>query len=363
MKVLFTGRYNESEILSGPEKVSKRIFHEYIKSNPSVFAEYFFDGREYSFIKKIYGSYVIAKFGESKVLRLGLVKLFRLLFTHKPSTIHIISYERFSLICFLYKFFAKVNIVYTVHGIISYENEKLKNSGSFHYYKDRFCEYVFLNYSDKLIFLSDTSLLNAGKYYKIDNSRIKIIPNGIDEVFFHTGIIKKNNYSENLKIVFIGEIERKEKGFDFMIDALNKTGINIELFVLGLNNSFDINNFNNISLTFANKKNTEEFAQFLLDKDIYISSSYYEQFSISAVECMSAGLVPLVTKETGMSSFIDNVTNGFTFNYNDYKELADKILLLNSDREKLNLLSSGAKKIFNSLSWKNIFDQYKDVYK
>ena len=38
--------------------------------------------------------------------------------------------------------------------------------------------------------------------------------------------------------------------------------------------------------------NTEELAQFLTDKDVFISSSCYEQFSLAAVESM-AGLVPI----------------------------------------------------------------------
>ena len=44
MKIVYLGRYNESEILTGPEKVAKRIFHNIIEMIPySVFNEYYFD--------------------------------------------------------------------------------------------------------------------------------------------------------------------------------------------------------------------------------------------------------------------------------------------------------------------------------
>ena len=55
MKVIFIGTYNESEILSGPEKVCKRVFEEYSKIDDTIFIQYFQDGRKYSYFKKLFG--------------------------------------------------------------------------------------------------------------------------------------------------------------------------------------------------------------------------------------------------------------------------------------------------------------------
>ncbi|MBK6915083.1 MAG: hypothetical protein IPH11_15985 [Ignavibacteriales bacterium] len=51
MKILFLGRYEQSEILNGPEKVAKRIFTGLQDKTESVFIEYFFDGSKYSIWK------------------------------------------------------------------------------------------------------------------------------------------------------------------------------------------------------------------------------------------------------------------------------------------------------------------------
>ena len=48
-----------------------------------------------------------------------------------------------------------------------------------------------------------------------------------------------------------------------------------------------------------------ELATFFNDKDIIISTSSYETFSLAVVEAMATGLVPVVTKETGMSRYVD----------------------------------------------------------
>jgi len=61
MKIVYIGRYNESEILTGPEKVAKRIFHNMTKINSNcVFVEYFFDGAKYNIWKKLFGKEKIA---------------------------------------------------------------------------------------------------------------------------------------------------------------------------------------------------------------------------------------------------------------------------------------------------------------
>lgn len=75
MKIFFLGRYNQSEYLSGPEKVAKRIYAESVKDYESVFIEYFFDGREFGFSKKLFGREKIKSVGSLKIFRFGIISL------------------------------------------------------------------------------------------------------------------------------------------------------------------------------------------------------------------------------------------------------------------------------------------------
>ena len=93
MNVVYIGRYNDTEILSGPEKAAKRIFHEQIKHCEGTFIQYFFDGRQYGLIKKLFGKDV-KDVHNSKVYTLGLFRIVPLLIKLKPQIIHYISYER-----------------------------------------------------------------------------------------------------------------------------------------------------------------------------------------------------------------------------------------------------------------------------
>ncbi|MEO8664341.1 MAG: glycosyltransferase family 4 protein [Ignavibacteria bacterium] len=357
MKIIFLGRYNQTEILTGPEKVAKRIFAEFTKREPAVFAEYFFDGTKYGILKKLFGKEKIQDVNGSPVVRMGLFQLLKLLFSSKPGIIHIITYERFTVVAFLYKLFRKVRIFYNVHGIIIHENTKYKSVPAAYFYKDIFCEKIFMKYSDRLIFLSDESLKIASTYYKINSSKISILPNGIDEIFHVKGEEKVYSTDVVLKIAFTGSIERKEKGFAFLDGALSKVSFVFQLYLAGNSELSDKENY-----IFVPFKDTDSYAEFICGMDVFISASEYEPFSISTAEAMAAGVLPVVTKETGMSEYVQNNVNGFVFNFGATDELGKILEKIHSDRSLIQRYSQKAKDIYEVLNWSNVCSLYKNLY-
>ena len=364
MKIIFLGRYNPSENLRGPEKAAKRLFESVASRNPdTIFIEYFFDGREFNYAKKIFGAEKIVEGGKA-IFRLGIVRLFFLLLKENPEIIHLVTFERFAFVAFIYKIFTKVKIVYTVHGIIFFENNYLKENLPFFYkVKDKYFEKLVFDYSDKIIFLSNISLKSAAKYLKIDKEKIEIIPNGIDECFYEVQRIPKQEKEAPLKIVFVGDYFRKEKGLDFLMNSLKDIHFPIELFIISKPTViYDSLNSLYLKIKFIDKLEQEKYAKFLNDKDIIISSSFYENFSISVVEAMAAGLVPIVTKETGMSELIQNGVNGFVFNYGDSFMLIKLLNILSEDFPKLKIINTNVRKIFVQLSWEKIAADYSILY-
>lgn len=363
MKVLFAGRYNEADILSGPEKVAKRIFRECSEIYDCAFAEYFFDGNRYSFFKKLFGFETVLKSHNSRIFRTGILKLFFYLFRNNPENIHIITYERFALICFLYKIFSGVNIIYNIHGLIIHEQKTHRGVSFFYKLKNKFSERIFMKYSDKLIFLSDISLKTAQKYYRIDLNKVNIIPNGADAVFHENEKPINNNTGNNLRIVFSGEYLRKEKGLAFFLDALNTLDFPAEVYIISSRDE-SINLANGkVKIHFTEKMDTKSLSDFYRDKDIFVSASSYEQFSIAAAEAMCAGVIPVVSFESGISEYITEGINGFKFLYGDVKQLVSQLKFLNDNRLKLSKYSENAKKIYSLLSWKVIFSSYKALYR
>lgn len=358
MKV-FLGRYNETEILSGPEKVAKRIFDAFSEKD-SVFITYFFDGREHGFFEKLFGKKIIKK---DKVFRMGIIRLYLYLLAKKPGYIHIITFERFATVAYKIKKLHKTKIFYTVNGIVVHEDSLNKKISDSLRKRDKEAETKFFTLSDKLIFLSKRSAENAGKYYDTTEEKTAFIPNGIDKAFNDTGKKRKINREEKLKIVFAGDAWKQEKGFAFFQDTMNKLSISPEIYIVGNTEGVMFNFGKHVSANIYGKMTTEAFAEFLKDKDLFFSSSSYEQFSITAVESMAAGLVPVVTKETGMSEYISEGRNGFIVGHGDIGSAVSVIESLHSDRDKLSAVSAEAVKMFDLLNWSKVTEMYKELYK
>lgn len=357
MKTIFIGRYNQTEFLTGPEKVAKRIFSEYTKKDKSVFIEYFFDGKKYGIFKKLFGSEIIADIENGTVLRLGLVSVLLFLLKHKPDFVHIITYERFAVTAYIYRIFFSTRIFYNVHGIIIHENLNFRKTGRLYFLKDKLCEYIIFKFTDKLLFLSEESVRIADLYYSFDKIKVKIFPNGSDEIFYLKSNDRKFQSHEKLKIVFNGDTGRKEKGFDFLVNALNHCKFPFELYCQDNTNADFPEYFYKIPFM-----DTESYAGFLSDKDIAVSSGMYEPFSISAAESMTAGLVTAVTRQTGIERFIISGANGFVFDYGNTDELVRILNYLYSNRNNLEMLSRKSSEIYKLLNWEKVFETYQLLY-
>lgn len=362
MKTVFAGRYNKSEILNGPEKAAKRIFHEYSKIGECAFIEYFFDGNKYSIFKKLFGFEVAATKTNSEILRLGIFRFLIYLFKQKPVNIHIVTFERFILTAFFYKLFFNVNIIYNVHGIITFEDKLNNKAGFVLKAKNKLCEKIFMTKSDYLVFLSERSINKAKEYYKLDSNKIVIIPNGIDECFLNPVCQKIINYSDKLKIVFQGNLKRKEKGLTFLLQSLAESEINAELYVISDNIDFDTVGIDNLKIFPVKKMTTDELSKFYKDKDVFVCASFYEQFSIAAAEAVAAGLTALISEESGISEYITNGENGFLFKYGDKFKIKEILSVLNSDRQILKYIRDNSVSFSSRFTWDSVFNKYHDLY-
>jgi glycosyltransferase involved in cell wall biosynthesis len=365
MDLIYIGRYCKDEILKGPEKVAKRIFNNYTVNHKSLFIEYYFDGKKYGILKKLFGKETVETINGSDVCRMGIFSLFFALFKLKPKIIHLITFERFAFAAYFYKMFFKTKIIYSLHGLIVHENKFFRKVNRFFNLKDKIAERIFVKYSNALILLSGNFGKLLENYYTVNDSRIRYIKNGIDPEFAEAGKLRKPCKNNQLKIVYIADTDRKEKGFSFLKDALETINIDIELYIIDKSEPVQNELFINkrIKTFYAGKMKPDELAGYLTDKDVFISSGSYEPFSITTVECMAAGVIPVVTKETGASESIEQGRNGFVFDYGDCGKLKSILIELNNDNELKENVSARAKYIYNILNWDKITGDYINIYK
>ncbi len=359
MKIVLVGRYGEGEILSGPEKVAKNIFSQISILNPnSKFLTYFFkSGKRRKAKVLIFGSETIST--NPSICRFGIFKLASEIIKNKPDLVHLVTFERFELIVVFLKFFLKFKLVYTIHGIYKYERKifyrkpKLLSD-----IKDLFLEKLIVSNSDTLIFLSTQMFKLAQDYYKLNESKVNIIPNGVSI----PSVSKENIFdlSNGVDIVFYnGLVDSRERGLEKLIKVLSEGRLNnFHLSVLGKPIKMDLNN-----VTFHSPMQDNLLFDFLINQHVFIDNLDYMPFSILALEAMALGLILIVSSESGILSYINNGENGFIYNSEKPEEIGIILSDILAGKYDLNNISQNAKKIYLQLNWQDIATEYTSAYK
>jgi glycosyltransferase involved in cell wall biosynthesis len=359
-KIIFAGEYNNSEILSGPEKVAKRIFNEFTKKQDSLFITYFQDGAKYGFIKKLFGFEEVCKVNNSRVVRCGIFRLILLVLKENPDIFHFINYSRFLLVFVLLKLFLRYKIIFNIHGVLKLERTLDPPKSKTLYLKDIVAEYILVNTCDKLLILSDQTLKTIIAIYNISSLKIHYIKNGVDDVFYDTRRTGINIEIIQPEIVFVTDKLTKAKGIDVLINFVAKTKINLILNIVSTGNISFSNKNKNVRVNFFKKMPTDKFAGFLCNKHIFLTTSVSDSFNISAAEAAAAGLVPVLSEDTGFSNFITDNVNGFIIKNGDIKAIENAVKAITTDFGRFTAWENN--EYLNQLKWDIVFNDYIKLY-
>jgi|SRR5690554_2823835 len=348
MKIALIGRYGEGDIVPGPERVARELFRSLKEKNVDVtFIEYFFSGySDYTFLNKIFGS----KKNPNGTLRLGIIPLIIKLFRDDFDIIHFVNSQRFFLIILFLNSFFKTKIISTLHGLHSDEIKKIKIKRA---YIDRLVEKKIIQNSDILIFPSNLLLDVFIKNYKIEKNRCRVIYNGVSQGFIFN---KKDFRKEKLNFIYFNSFG---KGLDKLLTSIPEELITrVRIYALG-NNYLNIQQ-NKFVIIFEGHLNHNSLNHFLADKHFIIKTEY-ESFSILTAESMAAGVIPIVSANTGIKEIITNGANGFI--YNDNESLSFLLKEIFDNKYNLQEISENASKIYDELNWNKISGKYLSVYK
>jgi len=92
-------------------------------------------------------------------------------------------------------------------------------------------------------------------------------------------------------------------------------------------------------LEFKEDLSDEGLIETYRDSDIYVSTSLSDSTSVSLLEAMASGLIPIVTDIPGNREWIKDGQNGFLFSPKDHRDLAQKISLVSDDLGNLQSMS------------------------
>ena len=289
-----------------------------------------------------------------------VVKLKKILKEIKPDIIHVRSRVPAWLIYFANKSL-KIKVVSTVHGF---------NSVGFYS--------SIMQKADAVICVSNSIKEYIQKHYKTSESKITVIPRGIDLELFNPKNID-NDFINNFKKEFnlenrfivssVGRVTQL-KDYETFIKAISlvkKELPNIVALIVGgvrsdkedylnsLKNLIkELNLEDNIIFTGSQSKIEQIYAL----SDVIVSSSKKpESFGRAVAEAICMDKPVIATNHGGVKDIIIENGNGFFFEVGDEKELANNIL------KARNLSFDGYNYISNNFSLGNMVNKTIEVYK
>ena len=211
----------------------------------------------------------------------------------------------------------------------------------------------------------------------VSADKIKIIPVGVDLKKFNSNISngelqKKIKNNDELVIISTRNFEPKYN-IQCIVEAfylLQQNYENTKLILLGtgtqekeLKNQIkrlDIEK----KIIFLGEIPHDEMPKYYNLSDIYVSSSLSDAMSVSKLEAMACGLIPVVSDIPANQEIIKDGENGFIFK-NNPEDLSNKLISCiecPTDIKK-NIIKSNFKIIENTFNWENNMTQLFDLYK
>lgn len=224
-----------------------------------------------------------------------------------------------------------------------------------------YCLSKIIKYSNnhpkvKFVFVSNwmKKIAETDTFTSIKN--FEIIPNPIDTTQFVKRGIKSNLRS---KILLIRPFASKKYANDIAIKAILElskapsfTEYRIDIYGDGAyfdNETKPLREFSNITLhkEFISHDRINEIHD---QYGIFLCPTRQDAQGVSMCEAMSSGLVVITSNNTAIPEFVENLKTGILTN--NYKEIADSILKLNSDPSLFEQISQSASESINIIAGK-----------
>ena len=267
----------------------------------------------------------------------------------------------------------KKPFIHTIHGVLADEYEQAKENGypsvrgrvaNFFMKKLSKLEEETAKNATIIVTISNYSLEKIQKYYNIEQSKVRIVPNGVDIEKFKPmdtkPVRQKFGLGNELCVLFVGSLIPR-KGVPFLVEAAKKVvkdQSDTKFLIVG---DGPQRNQLSDSLKTANLSDNFKFLGNLKDNllpevyncaDVFVLPSIQEGQGIVLLEAQASGKPVIAFDVGGVNEAIQNQETGFLVKRGNINALADALLKLLTDkalREKMG--SNGRRFVSENYTW------------
>ena len=212
-----------------------------------------------------------------------------------------------------------------------------------------------IHYSDTIISISDPTTKSLINNYNVRREKVVTIPLGIDSKDISDRYSIREISERKYDLVFVGRFAAIKRVSDIVdaVSILAKEGRNLVVALIGDGPQREmierkIENFGlGKNFKVFGFLNEDEKYSIMSDSKIFVLPSEREGFSLSTLEAMALGCIPIVSKPKfdevfGVSHFVKNNVSGLYYSVGDVNELALEISSCLDSLEISKLLSHNA---------------------
>ena len=251
----------------------------------------------------------------------------------------------------------------------------------------RLVEGYTMKIADTVIALNKTMQKALTEKAMVDSRKMVIVPNGVDTEFFRPGlkneqILSEYGLEEQSYILFVGRVS-PEKGVHILLRAfkqiVNYIPKDFKLVVVGpLSSTFNSaqpSSYAEAMMRYSKEELGEKVVfTGAIDRNslrilysnayCFVLPSLAEAFPMVLLEAMASGTPPMGSTAGGIPDIIIDGVNGLLFKRRDWKDLANKLLMLIEDKSLRNKIAINARKhVEEHYSWFSVSLRLKIVYK
>jgi len=205
---------------------------------------------------------------------------------------------------------------------------------------------------------------------KFHAKHVVSLPNCIDLKDAQTFQRKYKDDSTPLTLGYLGRIA-KTKGMDYLLQACSILKERHIPFCLKIAGAEEIEGqylpqFSNLlgnQFVYAGIVGGESKNTFLQSLDVLAMPTFFEGLPMSLLECMSYGVVPVITPVGSIPTVVTDQQNGLLIKVKDTQSIVDAITYLHTHRDKLEQMSKSSRKyIHEYFTTDSYIDKLNNIY-
>jgi D-inositol-3-phosphate glycosyltransferase len=242
-----------------------------------------------------------------------------------------------------------------------------------------------LRRADRVVVATIAELTQLRFLYKANQSKLVVIPPGVDVSHFYPIPSDEAKMYVGLKpddrmVLFVGRIEPL-KGVDTLIQAMSCVQLKqvrpVHLAIIGGDPAASPQEMSDEmarlqklcddlavgqTVVFLGKRDQDKLPYYYSAATLLVMPSHYESFGMVALEAMACGTPVIASEVGGLAYLVKDGETGFTIPDQDPEALCEKISLLLNDHELHATMSQQAVAYAQDYAWEKIAKQIVDVY-